>query len=222
MIESTLNKMAAWFGMCALLSGCALDPASRAMNDLYRLMHTEAGAAQLNPSLSYLRLQTGGREIFMALGYVDQTPDGPVEVWYSGEADVLRLRDGRVIGATMKRGVNWLAVSFSSLPSWDAVVGESWFDRVRDESPGYRYGIAEKLRIRPIAAPADSQLKNIPPASLSWFEESVQGDTGLPSARYAVKSDSAAPHRVIYAEQCLSSEYCFSWQVWPSSNKGTH
>jgi len=102
------------------------------------------------------------------------------------------------------------------------VGGESWFDRVRDESPGYRYGIAEKLRIRSIAAPADSQLKNIPPASLSWFEESVQGDTGLPSARYAVKSDSGGHPSVMYAEQCLSSEYCFSWQVWPSSNKGTH
>lgn len=214
--------------LLACLTGCAVEPASQAMVDAYRLMRSEGAAqqsaARLNPNFRYLRVQIGEREVFMALGYVDQLPDGPVQVWYSAEADVLRLRDGRVVGATMKSGTDWLSVTFAHLPSWEAVGSQAMFDRVvfdrvRDVSPGYRYGIKENLLIRRIAPPDDSQLKLVPASALSWFEETVQGDTSGRPARYAVSLDGAA-HRVVYAEQCLSSEYCFSWQSWPSSGKG--
>lgn len=209
--------------LLACLTGCAVEPASQAMVDAYRLMRSEGAAqqsaARLNPNFRYLRVQIGEREVFMALGYVDQLPDGPVQVWYSAEADVLRLRDGRVVGATMKSGTDWLSVTFAHLPSWEAVGSQAMFDRTRDVSPGYRYGIKEKLLIRRIAPPDDSQLKLVPASALNWFEETVQGDTSGRPARYAVSLDGAA-HRVVYAEQCLSSEYCFSWQSWPSSGKG--
>jgi hypothetical protein len=228
MTNSAIHRIAilcGFFVVISVLVSCTVEPSSQAMLDAYRVLRTDGGSSQdakaLNPNFKYLRVVTGGREVLMVLGYVDQTTEGPVEVWYSGEADVLRLRDGRVIGATMKRGVNWLAVSFSHLPNWEAVGKESMFERVRDESPGYRYGISEKLLLRPIASPSDSQLKNISPASLAWFDETVQVKADLPPARYAVKSDGAA-HQVIYAEQCLSAEFCFSWQVWPFSSKGTH
>lgn len=215
--------MTALFGVFTLLGGCAVESASQAVVDAYRLIHSEGSAAQheLNPKLSYLRVQTGGREVFMALGYIDATPDGPVDVWYSAEADVLRLRDGRVAGAIMKTGTNWLTVSFSDLPRWDAVGHQAQFERIRDVSPGYRYGIHEKMLIRLIEPPTDTQLKNISASSLVWFEETVQGGSDRP-ARYAVRLASPGTHRVIYAEQCLSSEYCFSWQDWPNSSKGTN
>lgn len=210
--------------LAACLTGCAVEPASQAMVDAYRLMRSEGAAQQsaveLNPNFRYLRVQIGTREVFMALGYVDQLPDGPVQVWYSAEGDVLRLRDGRVVGATMKSGTDWLSVTFAHLPSWEAVGSQAVFDRARDESPGYRYGIKEKLMIRRIAPPDDSQLKLVPASTLTWFEETVQGDTSGRPARYAVSLDGAGAHQVVYAEQCLSSEYCFSWQSWPSSGKG--
>lgn len=220
MIESTIFKMAALFGVFALMAGCAVEPASQSVLDAYRLIRSEGSAAQheLNPKLSYLRVQTDGREVFMALGYVDATPDGPVEVWYSAEADVLRLRDGRVVGAIMKTGTNWLSVSFSGLPCWEAVAHQAQFERIRDVSPGYRYGIHEKVLIRRIEPPTDTQLKNIPASSLTWFEEIVRGGAVDRPARYALGQGNA----VIYAEQCLSSEYCFSWQHWPTSAKGLH
>lgn len=208
----------------ACLAGCAVEPASQAMVDAYRLMRSGGAAQQsavgLNPNFRYLRVQIGEREVFMALGYVDQLPDGPVQVWYSADADVLRLRDGRVVGATMKSGTDWLSVTFAQLPSWEAVKSQAVFDRHRDVSLGYRYGIKEKMLIRRIAPPDDSQLKLVPASTLSWFEETVQGDTSGRPARYAVSLDGAGAHRVVYAEQCLSSEYCFSWQSWPSSGKG--
>lgn len=218
--------MAALLGVLALMAGCAVEPASQSMMDAYRLMRSggvaEQAAQGLNPDFRYLRVQVGEREVFMVLGYVDPTSDGPAEVWYSAEADVLRLRDGRVVGATMKTGTDWLAVSFMHLPSWDSVGEQAVFERTRDESPGYRYGIHEKMLIHRIAPPKDSRLKVIPASSLSWFEESVQGGADGHPARYAVRLDAVGSHRVIYAEQCLSGEFCFSWQDWPYSSKGTH
>ncbi len=212
--------------LLACLGGCAVEPASQAVLDAYRLIHSEGAADSsgrgLNPDLKYLRVQIDEREVFMALGYVDPTPDGPVEVWYSADADVLRLRDGRVVSAIMKTGTNWLSVSFSHLPDWDRVGEQAEFERTRDVSPGYRYGIHEKMLIRRIEPPKDAQLKTIPLSSLTWFEETVQGEAAARPARYAVRLDSPGAHQVVYAEQCLSGEYCFSWQDWPYSSKGTH
>ncbi|OGS80525.1 MAG: hypothetical protein A2061_11155 [Gallionellales bacterium GWA2_59_43] len=188
------------------------------MLDAYRLNRTGA-AAGLNPDFSYLRVQVDEREVFLALGYVEQHPDGPVEVWFSANAEVLRLYDGRVVGAVTKTGPGWLSVSFKNLPSWDKLGNEAVFDRARDLSPGYRYGIREKMLIRRIAPPDNSQLKLVQASSLTWFEERVQGDEHEPPARYAVSLDGITP-RVVYAEQCLSGDLCFSWQRWTSLDKG--
>ncbi len=211
--------------LCVFLSGCSIEPTSRAMLDAYRVINPESASVQteprLNPNFSYLRVQVDEREFFMVLGAVESAQDGPVQVWYDASRDVLRLRDGRVVGATLKTGTNWLAVSFTHLPRWEAVVSQVAFDRSRDVSPGYQYGIKEKMLIRRVSPPDDSNLRLIPASSLAWFEESVQGDADARPARYAVSLDGGGTHQVVYAEQCLSSEFCFSWQIWPSSKKGT-
>ena len=222
MIESTIFRWAVLFGMFALIAGCAADPATQSLLDAYHVIRSEGTSEhhELNPNLSYLRVQIGEREVFMVLGYIDPTPEGPVEVWYSAEADVLRLLDGRVTGAIMKTGPGWQGVSFSHLPRWDDVGAQTVFERTRDVSPGYHYGIREKMLLRPVAPPDKSQLKLIPGTSLAWFEEVVQGDSSVHPARYAVSRN--ATHQVVYAEQCLSDDYCFSWQRWPYSKKGAH
>lgn len=216
--SSTVVRGVGVAALLAGLAGCAVEPATQALLDAYRLNSggAEVHADGLNPRLSYLRVQVGEREVFLALGYVDQLADGPVQVWYSGDGDVLRLRDGRVVGAITKHGPDWLGVSFARLPGWGALGERAEFERVRDVRPGYRYGIREKMLIRRISPPDDTQLQLIPAASLSWFEEIVQGATDMPAARYAVGADG----HVVYAEQCLSGEFCFSWQSWSSSGKG--
>lgn len=215
-------KMAA-LCVCMCLSGCAVEPASQAMLDAYRVIRSEeASALRPNPNFDYLRVQVDGRELYMVLGSIDQTPDGPVQVWHDANHDVLRLRDGRVVGATLKTGTNWLAVSFTNLPRWEAVSSQIAFERTRDVSPGYQYGIKEKMLIRRIAPPDDTNLQRVPAPSLAWFEESVQGEPDDSPARYAVSLEEGVAHQVVYAEQCLSREFCFSWQYWPSSNKGAH
>ncbi|MDX8379213.1 MAG: YjbF family lipoprotein [Gallionella sp.] len=204
------------------LAGCAVEPATQAILDAYQIIGSQDALPQpkLNPKLSYLRVAIAGRVAFMVLGYVDSTPQGSVEVWYSAEGDVLKLRDGRVVGVSLKRGVNWLSVTFAHLPKWDAIGDQASFERTHDESPGYRYGIKEKMMIRRINPPEDTQLKRVPVSSLVWYEESVEGGgVGRPS-RYALGRDDA--HQVVYAEQCLTSKFCFSWQRWPYNHKGMH
>lgn len=203
------------------LTGCTVDPASLALADAYNQFRADLSPNKaspgLNPNFNYLRVQVDKREVFMALGYVDNLPDGKTEVWYSALGEVLRLRDGRLVGATMNMGTDWLSVSFSNLPRWDQIGSQAVFERSRDISPGYQYGVREKMHIQPILQPKETQLKLIQPSSLTWFEERAEGAGTLPPVRYAVRM-SATP-LVVYAEQCLSSDFCFSWQRWTQNNE---
>ena len=207
------------------LAGCTVDPASQAVVDAFH--HVRAGGLPhestlyLDPRYKYLRVQIDQREVFMVLGYVDSHPDGQVEVWYSALGEVLRLRDGRLIGATMNMGTDWLSVSFNHRPRWEQIGAQASFERSRDISPGYQYGIKENMLIQRIPQPSDSQLRLIPAPTLTWFEERVVGGEGLPPARYGVSMVGATP-QVVYAEQCLSSDLCFSWQRWVPLEESKH
>ena len=207
------------------LTGCTVEPASQALLDA--IQHARAnGAAHenappLDPRFNYLRVQIGAREAFMARGYVDSDPDGPVEIWYSASGEVLRLRDGRLVGAILKMGTDWLSVSFTGLPRWDEIGEQASFGRSRDVSPGYQYGIREQMLIRRIPPPGDSHLQLIPAASLTWFEEHAEGAASLPPARYGVSMEGAVP-QAVYGEQCLDHDFCFSWQRWAAAEEGKH
>lgn len=212
---------------CALaicLVGCAGNPATLAVTDAYRVLSSGGGRQsdrELKPDFKYLRVQVDDRELYMALGYADQTPEGPVEVWYDSDADALHLRNGRLVGVTMKSGPGWSAVAFAHLPAWNAIGDRAEFMRTHDESPGYRYGILENIEIRRITPPDDTRLQVVPADSLTWFEEDVIGDPDARLARYGVNLQGAAGHQVVYAEQCLTRTFCFSWQSWPYSSKGS-
>ena len=207
--------------LIGLLSGCSVDPASQGVVDAFNLNQGGSTShSKLNPNFSYLRVQVGKREVFMVLGYVDKDRDGAVEVWYSALGEVIRLRDGRLVGATMNMGTDWLAVSFKQLPRWEQIGTQAVFERDRDTSPGYQYGIKEKMHIHSIPESKDSQLQLIQSSSLTWFEEFAEGTDALPAARYAV-SMTTIP-QVVYAEQCLSKEFCFSWQRWTPKKESGH
>lgn len=198
------------------LAGCRTETTTHAFLDAYRFFRPDQTAVkvttELDPKFRYLRAQIGQRETFVALGYVDATPDGPVEVWYGPTGEVLRLRDGRVVGAHLEYWEGWQSVSFAGLPRWDEIGAAVSFERSRDARPGYRYGIKEKMHIRRIPAPVDTNLKLLSAAALTWFEERAEGSE-LPPTRYGVDLSGTKP-RVVYAELCLARDNCFSWQRW--------
>lgn len=202
------------------MGGCTLSPALRALVDAGS-MALQGGKAtafepQLDPRFTYLRFERDKRVVYLALGYVDPHPEGPVEVWYSSAGEVLRLQDGHVVGS-IGGETDWLAVSFTGRPRWDEVRGPVSFLRTRDVQPGYRLGLRETVLLRPIPAPADSRLKGLQAQTLSWFEgRVVEGVETLPPSRYAVHFSPSGP-RVIYGEHCLSASLCFSWQRWSAT-----
>lgn len=174
----------------------------------------------LNPSFRYLRVEVDGRVALLVLGDQDDDGRGLTDVWYSAQKEVLRFRDGRLVGA-VGLTTEWRNVVVPMVPSWSALArlpAPFRWTRVRDVMPGYRMGVADVLSLRHTLPPSRTRLQGVDPKSLAWFEETVVttegGDENLPLARYAVDLRGAS-ETVVYGEQCLSPQLCFSWQRWP-------
>lgn len=212
--------------LVAVLASCASSTNAIVQSIQYAIgKDTAVARAQLNPNFSYLRATIEGRVVLLVLGYVDDHPHGPVHVWYSAQREVLRLQNGRIVGAV---GLNaeWREVVVPALPAWNEIAASGdavrWI-RVRDVMPGYRFGVRDPLVLRAVAAPMKSALVGLDPDSLAWFEErfdtdagAASPDTALPPARYAVARRDGKD-TVVYSEQCVAITLCFSWQVWPAT-----
>lgn len=215
---------------CSALSTAVFDTARAAI-----FGDKSADSRPLNPNFRYLRVATAdGRLALIVLGYVDPSPKGPVEVWYSAEREALRLQNGRVVGAA-GLPAEWHNVRMPSLPAWEVLARSDqpfrWI-RSRDVLPGYHADIQDTLSLRRVAVPRRSEYKGADLPQLVWFEESEESTAPrsltllgrafspkkvLPLARYAVRIDGGVG-TVVYAEQCLSADICFSWQRWPAAS----
>ena len=229
-----------WFvaviiGAVYVLSACTpvMDAAVQTMQKAVQ-RDTGADRARLNPNFSYLRITLGGRVAFLALGGVDPHPDGPVEVWYSALREVVRTQNGRIVGVTGFK-TEWRNVLVAGAPSWGTASQAQQFlqwVRVRDVMPGYRYGVRDELALSVVTAPVRSELKDVDPRALTWFEERMRSDVGhlaslmpggvgenpLPAARYAVDLR-GGKETVIYGEQCIAPDICFTWQRWSAEQQ---
>lgn len=202
------------------LSACSLLDSPFVKTVRHSVWHDEGVVSpRLNPDYRYLRVVIDGRVVFLALGYIDADVNGPIEVWYSPGREVLRLQNGRILGATGLFS-EWRKVILPKLPPWSEVARAkapyNW-TRYRDVMPGYRYGLRDDLVLRPITAPKDSQFQGGDPGQLSWFQEDMfsrnADSNGLPPARYAVDVRNGR-ETVVYSEACLARDLCFSWQRW--------
>ena len=225
----TLAAMIFWTG---LISACSSELPAVIQTVRFTMGGGVSGAeARLNTEFRYLRVTSGGKVAFFALGNVERDPQGAIEVWYSAQREVLRLQNGRVVGA-VGLTTEWRNVVLPELPSWSTLAHAPqptrWM-RTRDVMPGYRFGLRDVIAARPITAPKKSALVNLEPQSLTWFEEQAEAEPlathtralfsrftdvqVLPSALYAVES-AEGRDIVVYAEQCLAPDICFSWQRW--------
>lgn len=216
---------AALLSLVGALSGCA-DSTSAIIQSLRYTIQSDSAdsGAKLNPAFRYLRATVRGKSALLVLGYVEPNPQGPIQVWYSAEREVVRIQNGRLVGAVGTL-TEWRNVQLSNVPSWSSLAREKTGTsvlRVRDVMPGYRYGVKEVLTIKLMSAPANSALRGTDPLGLTWFEESVepsgaplQKEGALPVSRYGVAFRDGA-EEVVYGEQCLSVDLCFTWQRWPA------
>jgi hypothetical protein len=203
------------------LTGCVQTPISQTMVEAFgKGKSSNVDTVKLNPNLKYLRVTVRDRAVLMVLGYLDNTPHGKIETWYSSEGEVLKLLNGRVL-STNGLEIDWRNVKYASLPAWSELDGlrsnslNFQFTRTHDQMPAYRFGISEVVNLYSVGAPSNSNLVGLSANQLKWFEENVKGTShGLPSARYGLSTKDGQAF-VVYGEQCFSSELCFSWQTWP-------
>lgn len=187
---------------------------------------TAAAADKLDPNFAYLRITRGGSSGLMWRGSIEKTAQGPVEVYYSGNGEVLRLRDGRLLGIS-GLPTEWRQVVDGS-PSWSTVVTGKQpvtFTRLRDVLPGYRSGVRDELILGRVGPRERSALRGIDPHALTWFEERVRergfrlpgaASDALPPARYALDLSGTQP-TVVYSELCVAPDLCFTWQRWSAA-----
>ena len=174
-------------------------------------------ATQLNPNYRYLHVTlAGAKPALLVLGYVDTHPQGDIEVWYSAQGEVLRLQNGRVVGAA-GLPVQWRRVEYLQMPpTWQSVPPEgALFSSVRDEQPGYRHGLVEQVSLKKLQqAPFDLPGKTH--ATSAWFQESYSDANGTsrPDAWFAL-GQYGDQKVIVYSRQCLSSSVCLSLQRWP-------
>ena len=190
----------------------------------YAIRRDASVGRTLRPDLRYLRATMDGRVALLVLGEIDAHPLGTVEAWYTAEREVVRVQNGRIVGAAGLT-TEWRNVVVPDLPKWSVIASLGaplkWV-RMRDVMPGYRYSVRDSMSIRLIDPASRSELRGVDPRSLVWFEESVEsgsGDDALPPVHYAVDLRGAA-ETVVYGEHCLAPEVCFTWQRWPAVTQG--
>lgn len=181
-----------------------------------------SSSANLNPLYRYLRIEVQGRApALLVLGYSDAHPQGDIEVWYSAKHEVIKIQNGRIVG-TSGLEIDWRAVRFPEAPpDWSALVPQgAVYQRLRDEMPGHRYAIHDRIELKPwqgvppikLAASLTSEQAS----SYGWFREMVltSADSPLPPSWFAWGLYRGQP-KVVYSEQCLSATFCLKLQLWP-------
>jgi len=201
------------------LVGCGHTPVTRTIFDsLPSSSNDILDKIRLNPQFRYLRVTVKNRPLLMVLGYTEDHTNGKIETWYSKEGEVIRFQNGRII-ATSGLETDWLNVNHSSLPSWYELEKKftANYQRYRDQMPGYRFGIVEFVSVYLTIPPTNSKIVKTAANQFRWYEEvTLKTQSKLPSARFAIQ-DQQGVLSVVYGEQCLTEDFCLSWQLWPVS-----
>ena len=195
-------------GLCVLgLSACmgmnpVIDTALRAVGE-------QPAAPQFVPGVAYLHITVNGRQAWMALGERTQDTQGVHTYWYSGQGEMLHLRNGRLVealGLTHElRGQRGVA------PSWDAVAqspqGVQW-QHQRDWMPGYRYGVWANISSQ-TTVPTPQQEQLVGPGA-QWFVDRVHTQMAQAQAWHYLERFAVRDQQVVYSEQCLAPQLCLT------------
>lgn len=202
----------------AMLAGCTSGSRSILETLAYAARpdaHVESFA--LNPQFEYLRTIIDGRVAILALGYreIDSTL-----VYYSGLAETLHLRNGRVVQFTSSQK----RIEIHSNPE---VITSEWmtmnhgdtltYKRIVDQRPGYVFSQDQSVVLTRLSSPpAAIRLVKLNRQALAWFEERIKLGTSEMRSIFAVDSQSQVP-TVVYSEQCLTEGLCLTLQRWSAS-----
>lgn len=160
------------------------------------------------PGFEYLEVEWQGRKAAMALGYRENKGSQVSEYWYSGQGEMLKLLNGRIVQVLgMTQEVRSLS---TNTPSWADLLSHRLpvvWSQTKDTMPGYRYGLQEfVISQQVIPTRVETALVN---TTDGWVLEEIKskeesGKTWIYQQKFALAND-----RVIYSEQCVARDMCF-------------
>ncbi len=164
--------------------------------------------ANLSPGFEYLEVEWGGRKAYMALGYRETQVARISEHWYSGQGEMLKLVNGRIVEVFGM--IHEVRNVTTNPPVWNDALTHRLpivWSQTKDLMPRYRYGLQEFVKTQQITPnPSD---KAIASEATAWLIEEVRSkdEKGRPwvyQQKFALLGD-----RVVYSEQCVAQEMCF-------------
>ena len=205
------------------VAGCASS--TNAAFNTFKLLNPYSDPtanAVLDTRLEYLRVTANSKPMLMVLGYTEPSAAGDTQVWFSSGREVVRLRNGRLVGSA-GTPVELKRVEQAGAPAWSAGLTTAMYSRSKDVMPAYEYGLKEHVRLEKLQAAApkawqQNRFVNYQPSDVVWFTESyqpLQSDDAATQALFGVVWQQQVA-RVVYSEQCLSADLCLTFQEWPA------
>jgi hypothetical protein len=167
------------------------------------------------PAFKTMRVLTAQTQSILVLGEIEQSPDGEIEVWFSGQGEILRIQNGKIV-STAGLAINWVRSRYKVIEH-DRLANRTVYRVTRDVMPGWRYGYAQEMSQSPLAAP---------PASVArWFDgkERTAELAGWTVLQPTDRRQADQAWQVAYfghnhrgqtraGYQCLAPDLCLGWE----------
>ena len=194
------------YAMLLVLAGChgfnpVIDTAS----------HFWAGMAQKDsfyPGFEYLEVEWQGRKAAMALGYRESKGTQVNEHWYSGQGEMIKLVNGRLVQVLgMTKEVRHVS---GASPVWEDLLmhrSPVVWSQTKEVMPLYRYGLQEYFLSQQSTPTASDRA--IASEATAWVVEEVKSKTEKGTSWIYQQKFALVGNKVIYSEQCVAPEMCF-------------
>lgn len=199
----------------SFLGACAQN--MQAIGDMYKASRTNDdpnrfAIATLNPQFRYLEVHGPGVQALMALGFVEPV-DGqpPVETWYGGDNELLRLQGGHLLGLT---GVaqDEVAIQYTWQSKNDLATLLP-VKRTMDDPAKQAFGVQQTLahsivpaqQVPTRGSALRTRLMKVH-QELLWLRIEVAGGD-IPASLYAYSPAGA----MVYGSQCIAATRCYEW-----------
>ena len=163
------------------------------------------------------RVVRDGRLALLARGSIDKKNGRDTEVFFSARSEVLKLTGGRIEEFSGEQRHILIQPPGAGYPAWSLDTPTEYSVEI-DARPSYRFSIQQRRVLRPLLQPPKkTNLKEIDPASLKWFEElPLDHSTAHERSLFGVRFEAGEP-QVVYSEQCIASDLCLTLQRWRAS-----
>lgn len=202
----SLRKLAVTVALMSLAGCQGVSPVLDAAR--VTLLNPDAPTAY-RPGFEYLQIQINGRQVAMALGRRQNEGRSTIEYWYSGQREMLVLKNGRIhqaLGMThevrqsLQEAPDWALLEQRELPY-------AWY-RTLDIQPGYRYGVKEYVETQKLE-PGNAMQANVPEATV-WFVENLTGVAMNGRTWRYTQIFALVNQKVVYSVQCVAPDLCFT------------